>query len=42
MHKSSFIPVVLGYIPQSEGYTPHFLQGTIVLGTVVAKQIIGC
>jgi hypothetical protein len=35
MHKSSFIPMVLGYIPGSEGYIPLFLQGTIVLGTVV-------
>jgi hypothetical protein len=35
MHKSSFIQMVLGYIPGSEGYIPLFLQGTIVLGTVV-------
>ena len=35
MHKSSFISVVLGYIPRSEGYIPHFLHGTIVLGIVV-------
>jgi hypothetical protein len=27
--------MVLGYIPGSEGYIPLFLQGTIVLGTVV-------
>ncbi len=26
----------MGYIPGSEGYIPRFLQGTIVLGTVVA------
>ena len=25
----------MGYIPRSEGYIPRFLQGTIVLGTVV-------
>jgi hypothetical protein len=35
MHKSSFMQMVLGYIPRSEGYNPLFFQGTIVLGTVV-------
>jgi len=35
-HKSSFIPMVPGYIPRSEGYIPLFFLGTIVLGTVVA------
>jgi len=35
MHKSSFMQMVLGYIPRSEGYIPLFFQGTIVLGTVV-------
>jgi hypothetical protein len=29
--------MVPGYIPWSEGYIPLFLQGTIVLGTVVAQ-----
>ena len=38
MHKSSFIPMVPEYIPWSEGYIPLFLQGTIVLGTVVLLQ----
>jgi hypothetical protein len=37
MHKSSFMPMVLGYIPRSEGYIPRFFQGTIVLGTVVRR-----
>jgi len=32
---SSFIPMFPGYILWSEGYIPSFLQGTIVLGTVV-------
>ena len=35
MHKTSFMQMVLGYIPGSEGYIPLFFQGTIVLGTVV-------
>jgi len=39
MHKSSFIQMVLGYIPGSEGYIPLFLQGTIVLGTVVSSTL---
>jgi hypothetical protein len=26
----------MGYIPRSEAYIPRFLQGTIVLGTVVS------
>ncbi len=38
MHKSSFMPMVLGYIPRSEGYIPLFFQGTIVLGTVVVLE----
>jgi hypothetical protein len=38
MHKSSFMPMVLGYIPRSEGYIPLFFQGTIVLGTVVLES----
>jgi hypothetical protein len=29
------MPMVLGYIPRSEGYIPLFFQGTIVMGTVV-------
>jgi len=27
---------IFGIYPGSEGYIPHFLQGTIVLGTVVS------
>jgi hypothetical protein len=38
MHKSSFMPMVLGYIPRSEGYIPLFFQGTIVMGTVVGRE----
>jgi hypothetical protein len=38
MHKSSFMTMVPGYIPRSEGYIPLFFQGTIVLGTVVWGQ----
>ncbi len=35
MHKSSFIPVVHGGISHGPRDIPRFLQGTIVLGTVV-------
>ena len=34
-NKNSFIPMVRGNIPMSEGKIPLFFQGTNVLGTVV-------
>ena len=40
MHTSSFIQMVLGYISGSEGYIPLFLQGTIVLDTVVCTYVL--
>jgi len=39
MHKFSFMQMVLGYIPRSEGYIPLFFKGTIVLGTVVGTAV---